>query len=400
MNFEDVVRKFLKNPCYIGTGSSKLALTWGVDKSIIKAARKEVRDRLNNVNNPVEIIEKETVEEISECITEEVPKGRLKSRWQNAGGKWLESYDYTEQDTIEGIDFDTILSKVLGGAPEFLNLTTITVDSDYALNVYLTDQHIGASVTDSLYSNQFDAEVFAERMQKVYEAISKLTELYSFRIVNVFYLGDTFDGQDGFTVKRTHLLPQNMSNGEAFETGLSVNKIFLENLILSRKAEEYNVYFVNESNHGGDMDLYLFKALKLWLNSCFNNFNVKAEISSSFLGVATCGEHTFIYTHGKDNKDMKNGLPLNLDAKTEIFLNQYIYEKNIKGNISVIKGDLHQDSSNNAKLFRYRNVPSLFGSSKWIMSNYGLTEPGVGYDIFKVNNKGVISGTILFTDEY
>jgi hypothetical protein len=118
----------------------------------------------------------------------------------------------------------------------------------------------------------------------------------------------------------------------------------------------------------------------MWIKAVYPQ--VESKIAHKFIDHVEFDNRTFIYTHGKDNKDMKNGLPLNLDPKTEIFINQYIYENNIKGNIHLVKADLHQNNYNEGKLFSYRNVPSLFGSSKWIMSNYGLTKPGVGYDIY------------------
>ena len=80
---------------------------------------------------------------------------------------------------------------------------------------------------------------------------------------------------------------------------------------------------------------------------------------------------------------------------TENYINEYIRYYGIKGNVLVVKGDLHQDALSNGKQFSYRNVPSLFGSSKWIMSNYGFTKPGVGYDIL-TDAKRPIMGVIEF----
>ena len=230
-------------------------------------------------------------------------------------------------------------------------------------------------------------------MNKVFIEIAKLNMLYKFKQINIFFLGDTFDGQDGFTVKRTHELPQNMSNDECFEVGLYTNKVFLERLFKSGMSSSYGVFFVRESNHGGDMDLYLFKALKLWIETAYPQ--VQVEIAKRFIDHVTLGNHTIIYTHGKDNRDMKNGLPLDLNDKTENYINDYIRYYGIKGNVLAIKADLHQDALSNGKQFSYRNVPSLFGSSKWIMSNYGNTEPGVAYDIL-TDAKRPIMGVIEF----
>ena len=94
---------------------------------------------------------------------------------------------------------------------------------------------------------------------------------------------------------------------------------------------------------------------------------------------------------------MKNGWPLTINDKVEAYIDQYIKEyKLYEYFVHTISADLHQDATTNTKLFRYRKVPSLAGSSKWIMSNFGLTEPGVGIDIYKLDKKNVIQDSILF----
>ena len=123
-------------------------------------------------------------------------------------------------------------------------------------------------------------------------------------------------------------------------------------------------------------------------------FDIKCQVFDKFIGEFKLGDITYVMCHGKDNKDMKNGLPLDLNDKTENFINQYINYYGLKGNIHALKADLHQNALSTAKRFTYRNVPSLFGSSKWIMSNYGLTEPGVGIDIFSPDDRQLNSKVI------
>jgi hypothetical protein len=388
MNFEEAVEKFVESPCRLTTGVPSLSKRWNIDLDTLYAAKASAKDILKNKEqfgteyNPKDVALQHNYENPltpEECFKKE--DGRLKSKW-GSEGNWKYSYDYS-QSTASQINYEEILNKVFNSEEKVAQVIyKEEKSSEYLLNIYLADQHIGAMVEHSLYPNYFDKHVYRDRMNKVAIEVAKLNSLYHFKQINIFFLGDTFDGQDAFTVKRTHNLPQNMSNEECFEVGLYTNKIFLERLFASKLADKYTVHFVRESNHGGDMDLYLFKALKMWMDGSYSKDFVEAKIANSFIDNVTFGDHTFIYTHGKDNKDMKNGLPLNLDPKTEVFINQYIYEKNLKGNIHCIKADLHQDAFNASKLFSYRNVPSLFGSSKWIMSNYGLTEPGVGYDIF------------------
>ena len=407
MNFEEIVQKFIKNQCYLQNGAGQLASKWGVTKSIVKAAKDEARKRLENIKefgteyHPSDVAFKinnssnnNYEQQMYEFTKYKIDNNwKPKSKWQTAAGEWRESYQYTNEEN-NTIDFESILNKVFSDSkiePEYLPKVKVT--TDYQLNIYLADQHIGAEVDHGLYHNYFDKKVYRDRMNKVFIEIAKLNMLYKFKQINIFFLGDTFDGQDGFTVKRTHELPQNMSNDECFEVGLYTNKVFLERLFKSGMSSSYGVFFVRESNHGGDMDLYLFKALKLWIETAYPQ--VQVEIAKRFIDHVTLGNHTIIYTHGKDNRDMKNGLPLDLNDKTENYINDYIRYYGIKGNVLAIKADLHQDALSNGKQFSYRNVPSLFGSSKWIMSNYGNTEPGVAYDIL-TDAKRPIMGVIEF----
>ena len=81
---------------------------------------------------------------------------------------------------------------------------------------------------------------------------------------------------------------------------------------------------------------------------------------------------------------MKNGMPIYLEPKTEKYILDYVIFKGIPtANLHFIKGDLHQASSQEGKHFRYRNVPSIYGSSKWIMTNFNYTKPGCSFDLFK-----------------
>lgn len=401
MQFEDIVRKFIDNSCYLTNGAGLLSTKWNVSKETVKNAKKEARKRLENIadygteyapkdvafGKNTSIVEGISADELKEISK---PEGKLVKKWFN-GKTWCESRSYEGAD---GINIDDILKNFdFNIVPTYLE--KITPKNGYILSIYLSDQHIGAKVENGLYTNYFDADIYSNRMNKVLKSIiEKSVEFGGFEQINIFYLGDTFDGQDGFTVKRTHNLPQNMSNNEAFELGLDVNLKFITNVVENKVTNNIKVFCVQDSNHGGSMDFYLFKALQKVLK--YKYPEIEFTIADKFIDYMTVGIHTFLYTHGKDGKDMKHGLPLDLNDKTEVFINQYIDNFRLSGNISVIKGDLHQDALSTGKKFRYRNVPSLFGSSGWIMKNYGNTKPGVGYDIFKKDSPDIMGGVIQF----
>ena len=138
------------------------------------------------------------------------------------------------------------------------------------------------------------------------------------------------------------------------------------------------------------------QALNLYLSTAYPF--IKVTIMEKFLEHFDYGKHTFIFTHGKDSEDLKHGLPLFLTEKAENFLNKYINHHSLgeNKNISIIKGDLHTESMQQAYKFRYRNVLSMYGSSKWIMNNFGPGYPGVSFDLVEKDTDLIYSFYIRF----
>lgn len=267
-----------------------------------------------------------------------------------------------------------------------------------ALMVYLSDKHIGADTKeDAIYDNEYNRKVVRQRLAGVYNKILEATTMFGqFEDIYICDLGDTMDGWNGYTTRGGHKLPQNMSNKEAFMTFIQEHKIFFDKLFMSEFASNYHVVSQTNDNHGGDYTYIANQALNLYINTAFPE--VEVVVMTKFLDHFTYGLHTFILTHGKDSEDLKSGLPLQLNAKTENFINKYIQYHKIDTDlpIHVIKGDLHSESQQLGLNFRYRNVLSMYGSSKWTMSNFGPNHAGVSFDIVQKNAKGVYSFYLLF----
>jgi hypothetical protein len=105
-------------------------------------------------------------------------------------------------------------------------------------------------------------------------------------------------------------------------------------------------------------------------------------IFDKFIDYFNYGNHTYIFTHGKDKEDRKNGFPLDLNKDTEIYITNYILSNRINTPyIHFIKGDLHQSQVQNRQLFRYKNVRSLYGSTKWAQNNHPMVLGGYDYEI-------------------
>ncbi len=268
-----------------------------------------------------------------------------------------------------------------------------------ALFVYLSDRHIGAFVGDTaLYANSYSSAEYDERMKDVYYQILKLHKTFgTFEDLYIIDLGDKMDGQNGMTTRGGHKLPQNMSNKQAFETAIAVEKYFLDRIIEDNIAENYHVFQNCNSNHGGDFDYMVNRALEIYLNSVYPW--VKTRMLTKFIEHEVYGEHVFLFTHGKDDEDMKHGLPLHLNDKVENYFRKYLMYHNINPQtayISIVKGDLHMANSQEAYGFRYRNVLSLFGGSKWIGTNFGPNKPGVCFDIVDGQSQDIMETKYTF----
>lgn len=321
-----------------------------------------------------------------------------KNRWEVSA---LCTAKKQEEVTIQ--DAEAILSKVFSQAPlSARTLKKLPESNNKALFVYLSDRHIGAYVGGTaLYANNYDSTEYEDRMEEVYYQILKMHHIFgAFQDLYIIDLGDKMDGQSGFTTRGGHKLPQNMSNKQAFETAIRVEKNFLDKIIEDNIAETYHVFQNCNSNHGGDFDYMVNRALEMYLNAVYPW--VKTRMLTKFIEHEVYGEHVFLFTHGKDDEDMKHGLPLHLNDKTENYFRKYLMYHNINPElayVSIIKGDLHMANSQETYGFRYRNVLSLFGGSKWIGTNFGPNRPGVCFDIVEKDDQTIFESKVTFGKE-
>lgn len=297
----------------------------------------------------------------------------------------------TEKESVEEINKDFIfeeLDKLFSHKQVEKEESKIDFNFSFSgehLLVYTSDKHIGASIPDnSIYQNDYNKEEFERRMMYI---ASKISSLGSKKKLFIFDLGDALDGFNGQTTRGGHKLPQNMNNKEQFQTYLDVHKKFFDHILDNGNMYE-EIYFIcsANNNHGGDADYMAMKAFEIYLSK-INPF-IKVIVSDKFIDHLEVKddndlEYTLIFTHGKDDSDLKHGLPLHLNDRTENYINNYIdyHGLDTRKPIHFIKGDLHQSSTQYAKRFRYKNVGSIFGSSKWIHSNFGNTRPICDMDI-------------------
>ena len=255
--------------------------------------------------------------------------------------------------------------------------------------VYGSDKHIGAlTKLDSIYKNKYDREVMRERI--VVATIKNIEESVALHgSFEALYIMDFGDALDGFNAKTTgglrgtssHTLPQQLNNREQHDFYVELHKELFD--IIMTKSYAKDVYFVatSNSNHGGDFEYGAMRHLQTYLEVRYPD--IKTYVSYKAYNHFIYGGHAIIFGHGKDDEDMKNGLPLVINDKVATVLSDYIRVNKLEEyNVSVISGDLHQSADGYAKNFRYKKVLAQYGSSKWMHTNFGSGQPGLSSEVF------------------
>lgn len=251
------------------------------------------------------------------------------------------------------------------------------------LILHLSDLHIGAKVeSGSLYPNPWNEEEIIRRLK---ETLNRISSLGTFDTIIVNLLGDNLDGMDNQTARRDHFMPQNMDNVEQVQVFIRVLEWFISSLYKSNICNNLKIYSVKCGNHDGTMGYVATMALLYKLQLMYPD--IKTTLFDNFYGFYEFKGHTWILTHGKDEKFMKKGLPLNLDDKNKVMIYEWLDSQHIYGdNIHVIKGDLHTENINSCKKLDYRNVLSLFGASDYSNYNFSRNQYGVSYELFIGDN--------------
>jgi hypothetical protein len=291
------------------------------------------------------------------------------------------------------------------------NLTPIEYKPDMFTNgkahfVYGSDKHIGAlTKLDSIYKNKYDRKVMRERI--VLATIANIEESVALHgAFESLYIMDFGDALDGFNQKTTgglrgtssHTLPQQLNNREQHDFYVELHRELFDHIMAQAYARE--VYFVatSNSNHGGDFEYGAMRTLQVYLELKYPD--VKSYVSYKPYNHFIYGGHAIIFGHGKDDEDMKNGLPLVINDKVATVLSDYIRVNELdKYNVSVISGDLHQAADGYAKNFRYKKVLAQYGSSKWMHTNFGSGQPGLSSEVFVSGSKKIYKEEDFFEIE-
>lgn len=353
--------------------------------------------------------EPKSAEDIERILKLDKDKWKLSTYW-NKQHKDTKGFDYwvvsamvtkKQENEMSTDDVENILLNIFKKtSPEVIKKQTPKLSNERALFIYTSDKHIAAYVdgNEALFKNEYDKRSFKSRMFYILFEVSYMVDTFGrFDDIYIIDLGDRMDGMNAQTTRGGHKLPQNMTDKEAFETAVTVEKEFYDVMFKSDYANNYHIISNACSNHGGVFDYMVSRALEIYVNAVYPFVNT--SIQEKFIDHIEYGKHIILLTHGKDTEDMKHGLPLHMNDKTENYINKYLMYNKIdptSKKISVVKGDLHKDNSEETYNFRYRNVLSLFGGSKWIGTNFGPTKSGCSFDIIEKNTERVFEHKILF----
>ena len=254
--------------------------------------------------------------------------------------------------------------------------------------IVLSDLHVGAYNTPNGYLPLLDynKQEIEKRLDKIISFIQ--TKANDWDELVVLNLGDSIDNYRGTTAKGTPL-PTNMSEKESAQMyiGLMLNW-FNKLTCIYNKPIAY--VCTGDSNHGASYDWLANVALVPYLN----NLEVDCYVSDDPIDSFNVNNFTITYLHGHDSRTQYKGMPLNLDEKTKNWFNNYFLQAkfDFKPNKIVIKGDLHQYNVNSCNTFDYINAPSLYGSSSYIVSNFGKGKEGTLY--LEIGEDNYVSGVI------
>ena len=328
-----------------------------------------------------------------------VKKVKLGDDEEYEGSILVKNPDFFWQSIFDS--FDEICSKYEYQAPTSVLSDTKESTSNKALQVVISDSHVGLDCSDSwnsLFEYEYDGDIYKDKLLGIMPNILKeYNTHWKFEELYLIDLWDREDGLWGQTTRGGHSLPQNMSDIDVFETCIDAKLQLLQSIVEADIADRIIIRDVVNSNHSSAFAHMVSMATSKLINRIYDKF-VTVEILGRYMEHRVYGDHCFIYTHGKDAKHQFKGLPLHLNDKASSFIRDYIDHYEIRARyIHVLKWDLHQIGFNKTKRFDYRNFPSFAPWSSWQQHNFGDSYSGYSIQVIP-KHENEIAHTDYFID--
>ena len=302
---------------------------------------------------------------------------------------------FKDNEVIEDVDLLSSISNLLIDVPKVKLIKR--PNSKLTDRLIYTDVHVGmdASRKDlAQYAMDWNKD---ELFKRVNIMVSEVVANKTSNTIIVDELGDYMDGYNAQTTRGGHALPQNMTNEECFDSGLTAKMILVKEL---SKHWEYVVFNnICEDNHAGSFGYIVNSAFKSLCEVSFNN--VEVNNFQKFINHYFIGSHCHVITHGKDSRNLKFGFKPHLDAKQIEKIDQYLKNEKIYNKAEFIeftKGDSHQYLMDCASTddFDYFNVMAFSPSSEWVQTNFKKGRSGFVMQSIDNNKRGKVTKPFWF----
>jgi hypothetical protein len=302
---------------------------------------------------------------------------------------------FKDNEIIEDVDLLVSISNLLIDVPKVKLIKR--PDSKLTDRLIYTDVHVGmdASRKDlAQYAMDWNKD---ELFKRVNIMVSEVVANKTSNTIIVDELGDYMDGYNAQTTRGGHHLPQNMTNEECFDSGLTAKMILVKEL---SKHWEYVVFNnICEDNHAGSFGYIVNSAFKSLCEVSFNN--VEVNNFQKFINHYFIGSHCHVITHGKDSRNLKFGFKPHLDPKQIEKIDQYLKNEKIYNKAEFIeftKGDSHQYLMDCASTddFDYFNVMAFSPSSEWVQTNFKKGRSGFVMQSIDNNKRGKVTKPFWF----
>jgi hypothetical protein len=302
---------------------------------------------------------------------------------------------FKDNEIIEDVDLLVSISNLLIDVPKVKLIKR--PDSKLTDRLIYTDVHVGmdASRKDlAQYAMDWNKD---ELFKRVNIMVSEVVANKTSNTIIVDELGDYMDGYNAQTTRGGHHLPQNMTNEECFDSGLTAKMILVKEL---SKHWDYVVFNnICEDNHAGSFGYIVNSAFKSLCEVSFNN--VEVNNFQKFINHYFIGSHCHVITHGKDSRNLKFGFKPHLDPKQIEKIDQYLKNEKIYNKAEFIeftKGDSHQYLMDCASTddFDYFNVMAFSPSSEWVQTNFKKGRSGFVMQSIDNNKRGKVTKPFWF----
>ena len=302
---------------------------------------------------------------------------------------------FKDNEIIEDVDLLVSISNLLIDVPKFKLIKR--PNSKLTDRLIYTDVHVGmdASRKDlAQYAMDWNKD---ELFKRVNIMVSEVVANKTSNTIIVDELGDYMDGYNAQTTRGGHALPQNMTNEECFDSGLTAKMILVKEL---SKHWEYVVFNnICEDNHAGSFGYIVNSAFKSLCEVSFNN--VEVNNFQKFINHYFIGSHCHVITHGKDSRNLKFGFKPHLDPKQIEKIDQYLKNEKIYNKAEFIeftKGDSHQYLMDCASTddFDYFNIMAFSPSSEWVQTNFKKGRSGFVMQSIDNNKRGKVTKPFWF----